>query len=218
MQLKILKPTSKRPRKLWRLWGWTKRIPRPSCRYIPLFRGSSSNRALLRPLPPGRRFAGSATAFTVADLSSVWVICDVYENDIPKIALGQEARIRLNAYPDHDLIGRVSDVGPVLDPSIRTAKVRIEVPNPGTLKMGMFVTATVESKQSQHFAEVPASSVLHLHDRDWVFVPAGGNRFRRVAVDAGRMNGAKQVILAGVRAGQQVVSNVLQLEATLEAQ
>jgi cobalt-zinc-cadmium efflux system membrane fusion protein len=166
----------------------------------------------------GVTFSGSATAFTIADLSTVWVICDVYENDIPKIALGQEARIKLNAYPDRDLIGHVSDIGPVLDPSIRTAKVRIEVPNPGILKVGMFVTTTLESKQPQHFAEVPAPSVLHLHDRDWVFVPAGGNKFRRVAVKAGQMNGDKQVILAGIQSGQQVVSNVLQLEATLEAQ
>ena len=166
----------------------------------------------------GVTFAGSATAFTIADLSSVWVICDVYENDIPKIALGQEAKIKLNAYPDRDLIGHVSDIGPVLDPSIRTAKVRIEVLNPGILKVGMFVTATLESGQPQHFAEVPAPSVLHLHDRDWVFVPAGGNKFRRVEVKAGQMDGDKQVILAGVQSGQQVVSNVLQLEATLEAQ
>lgn len=166
----------------------------------------------------GVTFAGSATAFTIADLSTVWVICDVYENDIPKIALGQEAKIKLNAYPDRDLIGHVSDIGPILDPSIRTAKVRIEVPNPGILKVGMFVTATLKSRQPQHFAEVPAPSVLHLHDRDWVFVPAGGNKFRRVEVKAGQMDGDKQVILAGVQSGQKVVSNVLQLEATLEAQ
>ena len=166
----------------------------------------------------GVTFSGSATAFTIADLSNVWVICDVYENDIPKLALGQEAKIKLTAFPDRTLIGHVSDIGPILDPSIRTAKVRIEVPNPGILKMGMFVTATLESKQPQHFTEVPAPSVLHLHDRDWVFVPAGGNKFRRVAVKAGQMDGGKQVILAGIQSGQQVVSNVLQLEGTLEAQ
>lgn len=166
----------------------------------------------------GVDFAGSATAFTVADLSSVWVICDVYENDIPKLALGQEARINLAAYPDRPLIGRVSDIGPVLDPQIRTAKVRIEVANPGMLKIGMFVTATLESRQSEHYAQVPAPSILHLHDRDWVFVPAGDNKFRRVEVKAGQMVGDNQVILAGIQSGQQVVSNVLQLEATLEAQ
>lgn len=167
----------------------------------------------------GVTFSGSATAFTVSDLSVIWVICDVYENDIPKLALGQEAKIKLNAYPDRILTGHVSDIGPVLDPSIRTAKVRIEVPNPGILKLGMFVTATLTSRQIDHFAAVPAPSVLHLHDRDWVFVPADHNKFRRVEVKAGQMTADnKQVILAGIQGGQQVVSNVLQLEATLEAQ
>jgi cobalt-zinc-cadmium efflux system membrane fusion protein len=166
----------------------------------------------------GVTFSGSATAFTIADLSSVWVICDVYENDIPKLALGQQAKIKLTAYPDHPLTGRVSDIGPVLDPQIRTAKVRIEVPNPGMLKIGMFVTATLESKEDKKFAEVPAPSVLHLHDRDWVFVPAGGNQFRRVEVRTGEIVNGKQAILSGIQSGQQVVSNVLQLETTLENQ
>jgi len=174
----------------------------------------------------GVTFSGSATAFTVADISSVWVICDVYENDIPKLALGQEAKIKLNAYPDKIITGRISDIGPVLDPQIRTAKVRIEVANPGMMKLGMFVTATFQSREKQHFALVPAPAILHLHDRDWVFVPAGGNQFRRVEVKAGDMVGGKQEILAKVEngkempfpSGQQVVSNVLQLEATLEAQ
>ena len=84
----------------------------------------------------GVTFSGSATAFTIADLSSVWVICDVFENDIPKIALGQEAKIKLNAYPDKVFIGHISDIGPVLDPAIRTAKVRLEVSNPGMFKVG----------------------------------------------------------------------------------
>jgi membrane fusion protein, heavy metal efflux system len=166
----------------------------------------------------GVTFSGSATAFTVADISSVWVICDVYENDIPKLALGQEAKIKLTAYPDKTITGRISDIGPVLDPQIRTAKVRIEVPNPGIMKLGMFVTANFQSLQKQHFALVPAPAVLHLHDRDWVYVPAGGKQFRRIEVKAGDMVGDKQEILAGIQSGQQVVSNVLQLEATLEAQ
>ena len=166
----------------------------------------------------GVTYSGSATAFTVADLSVVWVICDVYENDIPKLALGQLAQIKLNAYPDRPLTGHISDIGPVLDPAIRTAKVRIEVPNPRILKIGMFVTAVFQSLQKKHFALVPAPSVLHLHDRDWVFVPAGGNKFRRVEVKAGQIVGDKQAILSGIQSGQQVVSNVLPLEATLEAQ
>ena len=167
----------------------------------------------------GVTYAGTSTLFTVADLSTVWVMTDVYENDIPKIHLGEKAKIRLNAYPGKVLTGRISDIGPVLDPSIRTAKVRIELRNPGILKLGMFVTATFESKTKKAFAVIPASAILHLHDRDWVFVPAGEKQFRRIEVDGGDMlPGSKQQILSGIAPGQKVVSNALDLEAMLETQ
>jgi len=161
----------------------------------------------------GVTLSGTATAFTIADLSTVWILCDVYENDIPKITLGQSAQIRLVAYPDRVLTGRVSDIGPVLDPSIRTAKVRIEIPNPGILKLGMFVTATFESRTKEAHAVVPAPAVLHLHDRDWVFIPAGNKQFKRVEVHPGNMlAGDRQEVLDGIRPGQQVVTNALLLE------
>lgn len=167
----------------------------------------------------GMTYAGSATTFTIADLSNVWILCDVYENDLPKIAIGQSARIRTNAYPDRELTGQISDIQPVLDPNLRTAKVRIEVTNPGMLKVGMFVTASFESKAKEIHAAVPATAVLHLHDRDWVFIPAGGKSFKRVEVHTGVMlSGNRQEILSGIAPGQQVVSNVLQFESTLEAQ
>lgn len=162
----------------------------------------------------GVNLAGSATAFTIADLSTVWILCNVYENDIPKISLGQQARFVLNAYPDRPVIGRVSDIGPVLDPSLRTAKVRIEVANPGILKLGMFGTAVFTSLKQGIHAVVPADAVLHLHDREWVYVPAGGNQFRRTEVDTGKtLSGShQQEILSGIQPGQQVVTNALLLE------
>src|SRR5580698_8496401 len=81
----------------------------------------------------GVTYAGSANAFTIADLSHVWIICDVYENDLSMVHLGEKAEIRLSAYPDRVLTGVISDIGAVLDPQIRTAKIRIQVDNPGTL-------------------------------------------------------------------------------------
>jgi cobalt-zinc-cadmium efflux system membrane fusion protein len=157
--------------------------------------------------------SGSATAFTIADLTRVWVVCDVYENDIPKLQVGQGAKIVLNSYPDKPLSGRISDIGPILDPSLRTAKVRIEVANPGFLKLGMFATATFTSKLKESQAAVPAEAVLHLHDRDWVFVPAGENQFKRVEVRTGEMiGGNRQTILSGIDPGQRVVANALLLE------
>jgi cobalt-zinc-cadmium efflux system membrane fusion protein len=167
----------------------------------------------------GVSLSGSATAFTIADLSTVWILCDVYENDIPKLRLGQEAKIKLSAYPDRTLVGHISDIGPVLDPSLRTAKVRLEISNPGILKLGMFVTASFVSKKKEALAVVPASAVLHLHDRDWVFVPAGSNQFKRTEVQAGNtLPGNKQELLPGpdgkaaINPGQQVVTNALLLE------
>jgi cobalt-zinc-cadmium efflux system membrane fusion protein len=161
----------------------------------------------------GVSLSGSATAFTIADLSTVWVICDVYENDIPRLQLGQEARIKLNAWPDRPLTGHISDIGPILDPSLRTAKVRIEVHNPGFLRLGMFGTATFTSRTKETRAVVPADAVLHLHDRDWVYLPAGGNQFKRAEVHAGKMlDGNRQEILSGIQPGQQVAANALLLE------
>jgi cobalt-zinc-cadmium efflux system membrane fusion protein len=199
--------------------GVDKDHPSPIVPEIGEYTGTIVAQNVTNAAAAGVTYSGSATAFTVADLSMVWVICDVWENDIPKIALGQEARIKLEAYPDHPITGRVSDIGPVLDPTLRTAKVRIEVPNPHELlKLGMFTTAVFTARTKDHYAIVPAPSVLHLHDRDWVFVPAGGNKFRRVEVKTGDIIDGNQVILSGISVGQQVVSNVLQLETTLEAQ
>lgn len=167
----------------------------------------------------GVAYSGSSTVFTIADLSVVWIVCDVYENDLSRVHLGQQAQISLDAYPGKVLAGRVSDIGPVLDPAIRTAKVRIEIPNPGVLRLGMFVTATLLSPTKVAHAVVPSSAILHLHDRDWVFVPAGNQQFRRVEVASGStLPGNMQEILSGIAPGQQVVHNVLELEAAAEAQ
>jgi membrane fusion protein, heavy metal efflux system len=166
----------------------------------------------------GVTYAGSPNAFTIADLSHVWIICDVYENDLPTVHLGQKADIRLTAYPDRVLTGVISDIGAVLDPQIRTAKVRIQVDNPDTLmRVGMFATATIHGKTLQTHAQVPATAVLHLHDRDWVYVPASEGQFRRVSVRGGNMlPGNMQEILSGINAGQQVVSNALALQNTAD--
>jgi cobalt-zinc-cadmium efflux system membrane fusion protein len=166
----------------------------------------------------GVTYAGSSSAFTIADLSHVWIVCDVYENDLSMVHLGQTADIRLTAYPDRALTGVISDIGAVLDPQIRTAKVRIQIENPGTLmRIGMFATATIHGKAMQTYVQVPATSVLHLHDRDWVYIPAGDGKFRRVSVQAGEMlPGNGQLIKSGLTAGQQVVANALTLQNTVD--
>jgi len=155
--------------------------------------------------------------FTISDLSHVWIVCDVYENDLPFVRIGEFADIHLNAYPNRVLKARVSNIGPSLDPTIRTAKVRLEVENPGLMRIGMFVTATFHGQAGAMHAAVPASAVLHLRDRDWVYIPAEHERFRRIEVTAGSMlPGNQQEIVSGVEPGQQVVSNALVMQNTVE--
>jgi len=174
----------------------------------------------------GTQGLASPNAFTISDLSHVWILCDVYENDLAFVKLGQNAEIRLNAYPNITLKGPVGNIGSILDPNIRTAKVRIEAENPGMLRLGMFVQATFHDHESQVRAMVPASAILHLHDRDWVYVPEGGNTkgqdppaqtFHRVEVWSGQMVApGQQEILSGIRPGDRVVANALTLQNAAE--
>jgi membrane fusion protein, heavy metal efflux system len=160
---------------------------------------------------------GSPNPFTISDLSNVWILCDVYENDLANVHVGESAEIRVNAYSDKVFTGRISNVGPVLDPNLRTAKVRIEVHNPGSLRIGMFVTAIFHGQKKETRVAVPATAILHLHDRDWVYVPIGGNKFRRIEVTAGiALPDKMQEILSGLKPGQQLVSNALVLQNTVE--
>jgi cobalt-zinc-cadmium efflux system membrane fusion protein len=159
----------------------------------------------------------SPNPFTISDLSKIWVLCDVYENDLANVHVSETAEIRLNAYPDKIFSGRISNVGPVLDPAIRAAKVRIEVHNPGLMRVGMFVTATFHGQKKETRVAVPASAILHLHDRDWVYIPAGDKKVRRIEVVAGPVLPNKmQEIISGIKPGQQVVSNALELQNTAE--
>ncbi|HEY2017081.1 MAG TPA: efflux RND transporter periplasmic adaptor subunit [Bryobacteraceae bacterium] len=165
----------------------------------------------------GTQGLASPNAFVISDLSRVWIICDVYENDLAFVRPGEYAEVRLNAYPDRVLRGRIALIGPILDPNLRTAKVRLELDNPGYMRLGMFVTAVFHGQNAQIRAAVPASAILHLHDRDWVYVPAADHTFRRVEVVGGKMLPSNlQEVLSGVKAGDQVVSNALVLQNTAE--
>jgi len=154
----------------------------------------------------------SPNLFTIADLSQLWVICDVYENDLAQVHVGDRAQIELNAFPGRKLAGRIANIGKLLDPNTRTAKVRIELPNErGMLAArNMFATVHFVSQGAQMRTVVPASAVLRLQDRDWVFVKGEGNQFRRKEVHAGATNadGTEQV-LSGLSTGEQVARDAL---------
>jgi cobalt-zinc-cadmium efflux system membrane fusion protein len=156
--------------------------------------------------------------FTISDLSDVWIVCDVYENDMAQVHLGEYADIHLVAYPNRVLKARISNILPIVDPNIRTAKVRLEVANPGLMRLGMFVTATFHGLTQEVHASIPSAAVLHLHDRDWVYMPTQQDaHFRRVEVVAGNMlPGGLQEIISGVKPGDKVISSALVFQNTVE--
>ena len=150
--------------------------------------------------------------FTIANLSEVWAVCDVFENDLGAVHVGDSAEIRLNAFPDRVFKGKVADISRVLDPNTRSAKVRIVLPNPdGALRPGMFAVATFRSRTTTDRIVVPATAIMRLHDKDWVFQKIAANRFRKIAVEAdGLAPDGMQEIRSGVKAGDVVVTNALE--------
>jgi membrane fusion protein, heavy metal efflux system len=162
----------------------------------------------------------SPSLFTVADLSQVWVVCDVYENDLGSVHTGDSAEIRLNAYPGRIYGGRVADISRVLDPSTRSAKVRIVLSNrDGSLRPGMFAVASFRSRKSQSRIVVPSAAVLRLQDKDWVFRKDSPQQFRRVEVHAqGENSDGMQQIQDGLTIGQEIVANALEFSTTVAEQ
>jgi len=159
----------------------------------------------------------SPSLFTISDLSRVWVLCDVFESDLPTVRVGDAADIRLTAYPDRVLTGRITNIGAMLDSNLRTAKVRIDVANPGVMSVGMFVSAKFHGQTTTLHAVVPAAAVLRLHDRDWVYVPAGRGQFvRREVVSGETLSGQQQELLAGLPPGERVVANARALQSAVE--
>jgi len=155
--------------------------------------------------------------FTISDMSRVWIICDVWENNMSQVHIGEYADIHLVAYPERVLKARISNILPIVDPNIRTAKVRLEVENPGLMRVGMFVTATFHGQTTQRHATVPATAILHLHDREWVYAPLGNGRFRRQEVVAGNtLPDGTQEVVSGLKPGDQVVARALVLQNTVE--
>jgi len=175
-----------------------------------------ANGAAVQSYSPSNATTG-AYAFTISNLSDVWVLCDVYENNLASVHMDEYADVRLNAYPDRVLKGRISNIGQILDPNLHTAKVRLELKNPGIIRLGMFATATFHGDQAVNRATVPSSAILHLHDRDWVYTPAPDNHFKRLEVTSGvNLPNNMQEVISGIKPGDRVVSNALVLQSTVE--
>ncbi|HUJ93955.1 MAG TPA: efflux RND transporter periplasmic adaptor subunit [Terriglobales bacterium] len=155
--------------------------------------------------------------FTIANLAQVWVVCDVFENDLGKVHLGDSAEIHLNAYPGRTFNGTVGNISSVLDPNTRSAKVRVVLANPdGALRPGMFAVATFRSRKLEPRTVVPATAVLRLQDKDWVFLKEGPRQFRRVEIHVlpGAPDGMQQ-IQDGLRTGDGIIANALEFSSAV---
>ncbi|GIU75826.1 MAG: RND transporter [Nitrospiraceae bacterium] len=145
--------------------------------------------------------------FTLADLSTVWVLADVYEKDIALMRQGQEARIMTDAYPGEVFRGRITYVSDMLDPKTRTAKVRCEVPNPdGRLKLDMFVTVELPTPVGRRALMVPSAAIQQIDDQPVVFVKTGEAQFERRNVQIGANSDGWIEVTSGVRRGEPVVT------------
>jgi membrane fusion protein, heavy metal efflux system len=162
----------------------------------------------------------SPSLFTVAGLSRVWVLSDVYENDLGKVAVGDAAEIRLNAYPGRVFRSTVDNIARVLDPATRTAKVRVVLANArGLLRPGMFATVKFTSRRTTPRLLLPATAILRLHDRDWVFRRLSDRSFRRTEIQAGATTAdGMQEVRGGLGAGDRVVGNALQFSSAVAEQ
>ena len=160
----------------------------------------------------------SPNLFTIGDFSHVWVVCDVYENDLSHVREGDSAEVKFPAYPNLVARARIGNIFRLLDPQTRSAKVRLEMANPGgRLRAGMFATAKFTSQTAEKRVVVPSRAILRLQDRDWIFAPREGVGFQRIEVKAGRiLKDGWQEILSGADAGTKIAKDALQLSRAAE--
>ncbi|PWB46406.1 MAG: efflux RND transporter periplasmic adaptor subunit [Candidatus Methylomirabilota bacterium] len=156
----------------------------------------------------GMRVDPSMVLYKIADLSTVWVYTDIYEYELPLVKVGQEAMVRLSYYPGRTFRGRVIYLYPYLDSKTRTAKVRLELPNPSAsqLKPGMFADVELKVALGKRLA-VPHEAILDSGTRQIVFVESGEGRFEPKEVTLGLRVDDRHEILAGLKPGTRVVAS-----------
>jgi cobalt-zinc-cadmium efflux system membrane fusion protein len=144
--------------------------------------------------------------FTIADISTVWVLADVYEKDLAKITREGTVTIKVDAYPERVFSGRITHVSDLIDPTTRTAKVRCVVENrDGALKLDMFAKVLLGTTEARQVVAVPADAVQQVDNQPVVFIRQSETRFERRNVQVGRRSGELVEILSGLEDGQMVV-------------
>ena len=152
----------------------------------------------------------AAKLFTVVDLSTVWVVADVYEKDLSHVRVGTPATVTTKAFPDLAFNGRVSYIDPQVQPETRTAKVRVEAPNPRQeLRLGMFADVSIETGGQTSTTRIPRAAVQRVGDRTVVYVadPQQPGRFVEREVRLGDAIGNDVVVVSGVQVGDRIVTD-----------
>jgi membrane fusion protein, heavy metal efflux system len=168
-----------------------------------------SGQIVERLVGPGQLLqAGSTQCFTISDMGSVWVLVNVYQNDLAYVRNGDTVDLTTDAYPDH-FRGRISYVAAALDPNTRTLQARIVTENPGyKLKKDMYVNATVQAGALRDALTVPDSSVLRdTENQAFVYVQSGSNKFARRLVKVGDSQDSRTLVLDGLKEGERVVGD-----------
>jgi RND family efflux transporter MFP subunit len=152
--------------------------------------------------------AGATQCFTLSDMSSVWVLVNVYQNDIGSVNVGDDVAITNESYPG-TLHGRIQYVAPALDPATRTLQARIAVPNPGErLKKDMYVTAEVQAGAAAATPAVPDAAVLRdTENLPYVYLQTGDRQFARRSITVGDGQDGQTAVLTGLQAGDKIVSD-----------
>ena len=180
----------------------------PSTALIPVL-APISGEVVERLVSPGQVVqAGQTQAFTISDLSTVWVLANIYQADLAYVHSGDDVVVETDAYPD-SFHGRISYVSPALDPGTRTLQARIVVDNPGEkLKRDMYCTVTVTAGVLSNVIAVPNSSVLRDdNNQPFVYVATGQNQFGRRDVNLGESQNGQTQIMKGISVGERVVGD-----------
>ena len=180
----------------------------PSSAQVPVL-APISGEVVERMVAPGQVVqAGQTQAFTISDLSTVWVLANVYQMDLAFVQSGEDVVVQTDAYPG-SFHGRISYVSPALDPNTRTLQARIVVDNPGeTLKRDMYCTVSVAAGSFSNVIAVPDSSILRDdNNQPFVYIANGANQFGRRDVELGASQNGQIQIVKGISAGDRVVGD-----------
>lgn len=174
---------------------------------IPI-KSPAAGTLMIRNVTPGTVVQPSGELFVVSDLSTLWTIAALNEEYLPKVRAGMPVRVNVIAYPDHPFPARIGKIGEELDPTTRSVKVRVDVPNShGLLKPEMYATTDIEIGSSELAVFVPQSAIQEISGQTVVFVRRDPTHFEVRPVQAGRIVEGAQEITGGLRHGEAVVTS-----------